>query len=346
MKNNTIKDLAKMIGVSPTTISNVIHGRVHKMRPEILKKVENILEETKYVPHMGGRLLANNGSRIIGVIINFSQRNELNVTTHLFFGEMIGALEGEIRKNGYFMMFYSSANAEESLRIAAGWNIEGLVIMGGDADESEKIVKGADIPVVFIDQYFHPSCKNYINIGINDRYAGYMMTSYLIQQGHRRIAFISDTDAGIGVYHERYLGYGDALKENNLPCHDGDYLRGNIQDAQRYTVIHDLVRSGRIHEYTALFFVSDSYAVFAMNIIQDMGVKIPDDVSVVGFDGNIIATHCRPLLTTVQQDNNQKAHRAIEMLLHCIKTDEKNEKDRDIRLDVSLTLGGSVRSRG
>jgi LacI family transcriptional regulator len=240
------------------------------------------------------------------------------------------------------MMFYSSANAEESLRIAAGWNIEGLVIMGGDAGESEKIVKGADIPVVFIDQYFHPSCKNYINIGINDRYAAFMMTSYLIQQGHRRIAFVCDTDTGIGVYHERYLGYCDALKENNISCLDEDYIRGNNQGLQRYTIIHDLVRYGRIQDYTALFFASDAYAVFAMNIIQNMGVKIPDDVSVVGFDGNILATHCRPILTTVQQDNNQKARRAIELLLHCIKTNEENVKDRDIRLDVSLTIGDSV----
>jgi LacI family transcriptional regulator len=343
MKNITIKDLAEMTGVSPTTISNVIHGRVHKMRPEVLKKVQKTLKETKYVPNMAGRLLANYGSRLIGVIINFSQRNESNVATHPFFGEMIGALESEIRKNGYFMMFYSSADAEESLRIAAGWNIEGLVIMGGDAGESEKIVKGTDIPVIFIDQYFYPSCKDYINIGINDRYAGALMTRYLIEQGHRRIAFVCDMDSGFGVYHERYLGYCDALREHNIPYPEKDYIQGGTRGMHRHTAIHDFVRCGRIHDYTALFFASDAYAVFSMNIIQDMGIKIPEDVSVAGFDGNILASHCRPILTTVQQNNGRKAYHAIAMLLHCIKTKKKNIKEKDIRLDVSLSIGGSVR---
>jgi LacI family transcriptional regulator len=346
MKNITIKDLAEMTDVSPTTISNVIHGRLHKMRPEVLKKVQRILKETKYVPNMAGRLLANYGSRLIGVIINFSQRNESNVAARPFFGEMIGALESEIRKNGYFMMFYSSADAEESLRIAAGWNIEGLVIMGGDAGESEKMVKGTDIPIVFIDQYFYPSCKDYINIGINDRHAGYLMTRYLIEQGHRRIAFVCDMDTGFGVYHERYLGYCDALRESGVLCLEKDYIKGENRGPHRYMIIHDFVKYGRIHDYTALFFASDAYAVFAMNIIQDMGVKIPGDVSVAGFDGNILASHCRPVLTTVQQNNSRKAYHAIERLLYCIKTKKKNLKDKDIRLDVSLSIGHSVRAVG
>jgi LacI family transcriptional regulator len=333
-----------MTNVSPTTISNVIHGRIHKMRPEILKEVQKTLKETKYVPNMAGRLLANYGSRLIGVIINFSQRNESNVATHPFFGEMIGALESEIRKNGYFMMFYSSADAEETLRIAAGWNTEGLVIMGGDAEESEKIVKGTGIPVVFIDQYFYPGCKDYINIGINDRHAGCLMTRYLIEQGHRRIAFMCDMDTGFGVYHERYLGYCDALRENNILCLEKDYIKGDSQAPRRYTVIRDFVRYGRIHDYTALFFASDACAVFAMNIIQDMGIKIPDDISVAGFDGNILAGHCRPILTTVQQNNSRKAHYAIEMLLRCIKAKRENIKEKDIRLDVSLSIGSSVRA--
>jgi LacI family transcriptional regulator len=344
VRNITIKELAKMIDVSPTTISNVIHGRVHKMRPEILEKVKKILKETKYVPNMAGRLLANYGSRLIGVIINFSQRNESNIAIRPFFGEMIGALESEIRKNGYFMMFYSSANAEESLRIAAGWNTEGLVIMGGDADESEKIVNGTDIPVVFIDQYFHPGCRDYINIGIDDRHAAYLMTCYLIEQGHRRIAFVCDVDTGFGVYHERYLGYRDALRESGILCFDEDYIKGDHeQDLRRYTIIHDFVRSGRIHDYTALFFATDAYAVFAMNIIQDMGVKIPGDISVAGFDGNILAAYCRPLLTTVQQNNSQKAYHAVEMLLQCIRNGRKYIKEKDIRLDVSLAIRDSVR---
>jgi LacI family transcriptional regulator len=342
MKNMTIKKLAKMINVSPTTVSNVLHGRENKMRPEVLKKVKNALEETKYVPNMAGRLLANRGSRLIGVIINYTERNESNVVLLPFYGEMIGALESEIRKNGYFMMFYSSANAEESLRIAAGWNIEGLVIMGGDADESERIVRGTDIPVVFIDQYFHPSCRDPINIGINDRYGGYLMTRYLIEQGHRRIAFMCETNIDFGVYYERYLGYRDALEEKSLPCLKEDYVKGNKQALHQRMIMHDFVRCGRIRDYTALFFGSDSYAVFAMNIFQDMGIKIPEDISIAGFDGSIFATHCRPLLTTVQQNNPQKAYYAIKMLLQCIKKEKIHE--RDIRLNVSLTIGNSIRT--
>ena len=129
----TIKDMAEMAGVAPTTVSNVLHGRTKKMSKETLARVQKVIDECQYVTNMGARLLANYGSRIIGVIISYGRREEQNAIQDPFFSEVIGALEKEIRLNGYFMMLYTSGNVEESLKIASSWNIEGLVVLG-DAD--------------------------------------------------------------------------------------------------------------------------------------------------------------------------------------------------------------------
>ena len=123
MKGITVKELAALTGVSPTTVSNVIHGRYHKMRPEILERVQKALADNNYVANMAGRLLGNYGSRLIGVIMMYSHRDELNVAQDPFHGEIIGSLEYRIRDAGYFMMLYTSKNVEESLRIAVSWKV-------------------------------------------------------------------------------------------------------------------------------------------------------------------------------------------------------------------------------
>jgi LacI family transcriptional regulator len=270
--------------------------------------------------------------------VTYARRDELNVAQDPFYGEIIGALEHEIRTGGYFMMLYTSADVDESLRMAASWNVEGLIVLGSLADDCARFMQSADIPLVFIDSYFHADGLPYVNVGLEDRRGGYLMTSHLIEQGHRRIAFLADGDPPMGVDYERLCGYQEALAEHGLPFHKSDYIPISHKYAQRHTFLTGFVKQGDIQKYTALFFASDFYAVDAMNVFHDMGLRVPADISVCGFDGNIFSAQCRPLLTTVQQQVSQKAVHAAAQLFHLIA----REPTQSVRLDVSLIPGNSV----
>lgn len=337
----TIKDMADIAGVSPTTVANVLHGRTKKMSKETLKKVQDVIDSSNYVSNMGARVLANYGSRIIGVIMNYNRRSENNIISDPFYGTVVGSLEKEIREHGYYMMLYTAGNIEETVRLASSWNIEGLIALGCTPSDVRKMKQQMTLPVVFIDSYFEDKEYEYYNVGLDDFNGGYMMTNYLIRQGHRKIAFLADEEEPVGVDKERLRGYQQALKENGIPFHKEDYVPISFRKQTRHTRLWEFSQE-RLPDYTALFFASDFYASDAINIFQSQGISIPDDISVVGFDNNVFAEHCRPMLTTVQQHVADKGYYAFQLVHRLIKGEICEEKN--IHLPVKLVIRESVKT--
>lgn len=337
----TIKDMAEIAGVSPTTVANVLHGRTKKMSKETLKKVQDVIDSSNYVSNMGARVLANYGSRIIGVIVNYDRRTENNALADPFYGTIVGALEKEIREHGYYMMLYMAGNIEETVRLACSWNIEGLVALGCTPLDVRKMKQQMKLPVVFIDSYFEDDDYDYCNIGLDDFGGGYEMTNYLIHRGHRRIAFLADEEKPIGVDRERLRGYQRALAENGIPFREQDYVPISFRKQTRHTRLWEFSKE-RLKDYTALFFASDFYASDAVNIFQSQGIMVPEDISIVGFDDNVFAEHLRPMLTTVQQHVEDKAYYAFQLLHKLIKGETCEEKN--IHLPVKLVIRESVKT--
>ncbi|GHT66031.1 LacI family transcriptional regulator [Spirochaetia bacterium] len=335
----TMKRIAEIAHVSPSTVSNVLHGRVEKMTTGTLERVQRAIKDNNYVANMSGRTLGQYGSKIIGVVMIYDRRDKLNAMQAPFFAEIIGSLEHEIRTRGYFMMLYISADVEEILRMAMSWNIEGMVVLGGGSDDCRTIMQRTSIPVVFIDQYVQHKGIQYNNIGLQDWQGAYMMTEYLIAQGHERIAFVADEKPPVGLDHERLQGCKTAMAEHGLSFLPEDFIYASYLSEERH---RDLTRfaARRLHNYTALFFASDYLAADSVNLFQDKGIRIPRDISVAGFDDNIFATQVRPQLTTVKQDVSQKAFYAINQVLTLIRK-EKPEQNQ-IRLPVSLSIRDSV----
>lgn len=336
----TIKDMAEMAGVSPTTVANVLHGRTKKMSPETLEKVQQVIKDSKYVANMGARVLANSGSKIIGVIMTYSRRGEMNAAQDPFYGEIIGALENEIRQNGYFMMLYTSADVEESLKMAAAWNIEGLIVLGCLSEECTKFKENTKMPLVFIDSYFNDNEDDYVNVGLQDFVGAYKMTNYIIKEGHRKIGFLADEYNPVGVDRQRLEGYKKALKENNIEFRENCYIQLNYKKVVRHKNLQEFGKK-RLKEFTALFFASDFYAVDAMNIFYDNNIRIPEDISIVGFDNNIFSEQCRPKLTTVKQNVSKKAMYAVKLLLKIINKEQLELKN--IHLPTELVIRESVK---
>lgn len=355
-----IKDIARKAEVSPTTVSNVIHGNHKKVSAETVEKVEKLLAEMDYIPSIGARMLAEGSSRVIGILAGEPDEWKHYGEGHAFINILIRSMELEIYRRNYYMLLHFTESPEEGIQFAATWNVEGLITLGFGTRDNEKLQRSCKVPMVSIDTYYEK--QKVANVGLDDESGGYLMAEYLLETGHRRIAFLSDND--IGVDHERWKGVCLACRQYGLPEHYGsgemhaltDGGRGTKDCAEKY-VQHIIIPKERerradfykqnlvrlSEEYDALFFASDYYAVEAIAGLDDMGIRVPYDVSVTGFDDTESARMCRPRLTTVHQDVEEKARRAVKKLFEFIQGGR--EISMADRLPVKLVVRDSVENR-
>jgi LacI family transcriptional regulator len=332
----TIKEMANMLGLSTTTVSNVIHGKTKEVSKETIERVNRLLEECEYVPNINARNLASNKSGLVGIGI-IAKKNVDNYLTDPFASEVIGAIERELKKNGYYMMVFFSEDAQEVIRTVASWNVDGMILIGMRQEDCEVFQTRYNKPQVYIDQQSSGAVFHGVNIGLEDRRGGYLAGLYLIRQGHRRILFLADNFQGID--YARYCGFADAMAEVGYPVDESCFkLLGSGEEALEKS-LEELCRE--LEQYTALFAASDYYAVRIINRLWDEGVKVPEDISVVGFDDNYYAKMARPGLTTVHQDPTQKGVLAVEHLMRQLKGESMAEEE--IVLPVELVIRETVK---
>lgn len=331
----TIKEIAELAGVSNTTVSNVIHGKTKKVSAQNIEKIKKLLDEYKYVQPLGLNALKNRSSRMIGVIILAAKHYDSTVIANSFYANIIGTLEKCIRNAGYYMMLYSSEDIEEIFRIFAAWNVDGLLVVSFQENDYQKLRQLLGKPVVGIDLYGIGKEPVY-NVGLDDEAGGYQMTKFLLERGFRKIKFLLNRD--IGVDHLRWRGYRQALFENGITYKNedlilvSDYRDKRIQEYNKFRNF--------LNQDVALFFASDFYAIEFMGYFQSRGIRIPEQISVAGFDDDEYAEIVHPRLTTVHQPMAKKAEYAFEILLHLLK-DEPVEKSNVI-LPTQLSIRKSV----
>jgi LacI family transcriptional regulator len=342
----TIKEIADLAGVSTTTISNVIHGKTDKMKPDTLERINEILKEKNYIPNLGARLVASNRSKLIGVIINNPSTEDKNALQDPYTGELFGAMEREIRKMGYYMLSYVAENESslsnrihEILNMALGWKTDGLILIGMNTLECETLIKISPIPLVFIDSYCdHPDC---INVGIDDKQGGYLLTNYLISLGHKKIAFLADRKPPIDVDGARMAGHCKALEEANLPFTEESIILLSRNLQKRMENLEKLYHN--LSEYSALFFCSDYYASEALQFFLGKGINIPNDLSITGFDDNCFSQLVIPGITTIRQPVALKGATAVQKLITLIENNKLEEKKT--LFPVELIIRESVSAR-
>lgn len=333
-----IKDIAERAGVSPTTVSNVIHGNRKKVSKDTMDKIEKILAETEYVPSMGAMMLAGGSSRIIGVLAWEPDRKKYHAEGMAFSNIMIRSLESEIYGRNYYMLLHFVSSPEEGIQFAAVWNVEGLITLGFGAKDNVKLQNKCKVPVVSIDAYYKE--QQVANVGLDDKGGGYLMAEYLIRCGHRKIGFISDND--VGVDHERWKGVCLACRAYNVPeeCTEHIIIPGETQARRDYYKEQIEILS---RKYDALFFASDYYAAEAVAELGDRGICVPEDISVAGFDDNENAQLCRPQLTTVHQEAREKAELSVKKLFDFIRGER--EVSMSDQLPVRLVVRDSVKNK-
>ena len=205
-----IKDIADRAGVSPTTVSNVIHGKTGRVSKATVEKINRILKEMEYVPSISARMLANNSSGLIGVALGFMKKGNASSFEDPFVSAMLGNLEYQIREHGYYMMLVARHEQDDIMQQALGWNFDGMIAMALKEKEIAELSERLGKPLVTIDQYLPPEL-GVRSITMDDCGGAYQMSQYLIGKGHKKFLFLSDCD--LGVDHYRWLGVRQAMEE-------------------------------------------------------------------------------------------------------------------------------------
>lgn len=325
-----LSDIADELGLSTATISNVIHGKTQKVSAETIKRVQEALERNAYVPSMAGILLAQNDSRIIGVVINDHEKYEGHVLEDGFISASLNALSAEMEQSGYFMMVKVTTEWNEIARFASMWNMEGLVLIGFCEQDYKKLRESMRIPFVVYDGFFEATQK-ICNLTIDNYDGGYQVGSYLSRMGHRKVLCVSDNFLCMDA--ERMNGCAEALGMESVHL-----MQIPLQKEERLQFYQN--RLSQILEYSAVFAVSDFYAIELIHYLQGGGMKVPEDISIVGFDDSPLCNLCTPPLTTVRQDVRLRARHAISILQNLKAGTENRTK---LKLPVTLVERQSVK---
>jgi len=326
-----LSDIAEELGLSTAAVSYVIHGKTGKVSDETVKRVQELVEKRGYIPSMAGILLAQNNSRIIGVVVNDHKKYRGHVLEDGFISASINALSKEIDKAGYFMMVKATDEWNEIVRFASMWNMEGLVIIGFCEQDYKRLREAMHIPFVVYDGYSREVPKT-CNLTIDNYDGGYQVGKYLKSMGHDRVLCISDNFSGVDS--ERMEGCAAAMGEEAV-----NFMEIPVEEETRLRFYQE--RGKEILEYSAVFAVSDFYAVELIHYLQGKGIRVPRDISVVGFDDSPLCRFCSPALTTVRQDVAVRAEKAISILQN-LKLGK--EERLTVQLPVSLIKRDSVKN--
>jgi LacI family transcriptional regulator len=333
---STIKDIANTVGVSCTTVSNVIHGRAGRVSAETIERINEAIDKLGYVPNMSARSLVSSSSKVIGMISHLKINTKETIIEDPFHSAFIGSIEKTLRENGYYLMLRAVETTADLVAFLRNWNVDGLFFTGVFQDEFFEALSGLDIPIVLIDSYV--PLTNMCNIGLEDYKGGYTATRFLIDKGHRDIAFASPTIKNRGVVSERFLGYKQALSEASIPFRSELVFE---QELDTETTIA-LGRSLSLrNDISAVFATADILAAGIMAGIQQSGKNVPGDISVIGFDDINLCRLTAPTLTTIHQDAPYKGKLAVNFLMDLL---EKNPlKEREVILPIRLVERNSVK---
>ena len=332
-----LKTIAEKAGVSTATVSNVINGNNHKVSDETRRKIEQIIKETNYRPSIAARSLVKKETRIIGLVIPYIN-NDTYCMINPYTAHIVAALEQYVRKRDYYLMLRCVSEVRDILPLLSAWNVDGAVFLGVWEPDVKKVLEGLKSPAVFIDTY--TSDKDIVNVGIDDYKGGYLSAKYLISKGHKKIALASPEYKLRGVINERYNGFVAACREAGINFTDNDVIKVNTIYQDAIAAGQDLALSGK--GYTAVAAMSDMVAFGLSEGLKQCGIRVPDDVSVIGFDNIPDGVLVSPKLTTIEQDFMAKATKAGDYLFRMI--DGEMDLKIDDRLPIRIKERQSVQS--
>ncbi len=320
------KDIAKLAGVSRSTVSRVVNN-YSNVSVEAKEKVSKIIEKYGYVPHGPARTLAGKHNTIIGVFItNVNLGTEkFSIFHNAYYSPFTAAIIDYADELGYNALISITNNNSDFRKIRDLFynrTLSGGIFIGAynDLPEIYNLIE-AGYKLAIIDQDQEHGAKvneNYIIVNSNNLEGARTATRHLIDYGHSEIAHIcGDTKKLSGV--KRLDGYKKEMNEAGLRVRKDYIVNGNFTEDSGYECAKKLLTGENKKNITAIFCSNDSMAIGAMKAIMEMGLKIPDDISIVGYDDIRIASYTSPSLTTIKSSILEMASIATKNLINFIE---------------------------
>lgn len=305
----TIKDVAKAAGVSVATVSRVLNAS-ENVRPDTVESVKRAIEELDYHPNFLGRTLRRLETMKILVVVP--------TISNQFYSRVIRGIQSVARQNGYHVMLAITESdpdsEQEYVEMIRRRLVDGMIFLYSTLPAGEINSLAANCPVVFANESV-PGAQTPV-VSIDNRQAGYDATAFLIQNGHRSIAFVS-AGALYGSSSLRREGYCAALKEAGIPLDEGLFLNEGLTFKAGRRAAERLLSLPALPD--AVFATADSAAIGLISALKERGVQAGKDISVMGFDDNQIAEYYIPPLTTVSQPQLEIGQKAMALLIDKIQ---------------------------
>ena len=310
----TLKDIAKESGVSVMTVSNVINGKFDRVSQKAVQKVQAVIDKYQYVPNLTARSLTARSTHIIGCILSDQANHYENIFENPYVSTMLGIIEHDLRKKGYYVMIRAVQTYEDIISFLKNWNCDGALFFNPQNNEIiQKLAHDFSMPLVFFDS--NCSDPDILAVDTDDFHGGYLSTQYLISHGHKKIAFLAAPTSS--VVKNRFDGYKKALSESGIPFDDS--LVFPIQPLYDNGVKAGKEIAQNQRGITAIVTTADICAVGCMEGLRLGGIRIPEEISIVGYDNLSICNYTYPKLTSISQNIPLKAHLGVELLLKCLE---------------------------
>lgn len=336
IKHMNIKDIARLSGVGISTVSRVLNNSGF-VSEETRAKVMAVVKEHNYVVNRNARNLKSPQSKTIGLMVKG--------IANPFFSNMIREVEKQVNLRGYPLLIQHVEDGSDEINVAAQLvkekNLQGVIFFGGTYDHSAEKFKQLSIPFVLTtittNQNVDPSL--FSSVIIDDVLEAYKATSYLISLGHKKICFLArfplfENTTG----NKRFMGYKKALEEHGI-----EYDPALIEDCE-YSPSSGFAATKRLLNkrkgFTAIFAASDAIAIGSAKALLTAGLSIPDDVSIIGFDGIEMAEYYHPALDTIIQPGVEMASKSVEILFDLMSNQSEN---KHIVFESKLVKRGSCK---
>lgn len=337
MMKITMKDIAEMAGVSKSTVSRVINN-TKPVSAEIRKRVEKVIEETNYKPSSVARSLAKKETHIIGLIIPDLAND--------FYTELVRGISEAAHEHGYNVFLCNTFRDHELeldfLEILKEKEVDAIIFTTFHITEEQKeFMRTYKKPIVTVNREFDDESLPLIpNIDIDNYKASYEAVEYLINTGHKRIGIIRASEEDKTCI-DRLEAYQKALHDHGLECTSDLIIGKDFHFTSAYDEMYNILNSKERPD--AMFCISDELACAAIKACLDFGLRVPEDISIIGFDDIPLAKRYNPEITTVRQPIFDMGKVAMETVYDMITN--KEEMIKNIILQHELIIRESTKKR-
>ncbi len=310
----TIKDIARESGYAVSTVSRALNNHPD-VNEETKAKIRAIVEAHQFVPNSNAKQLKQQAAVAVAILVKG--------TSNMLFSAILEQMQMLIRRANYAVIVsYLDEDADEvqqALQICREQKPMGLIFLGGSLDHFNANFAGIQIPSVLVTNSAASLRFEHLSSVSSDDAAGAACAiDYLIGKGHRKIGILGGNPEVSLTSFLRCEGCRNSFTEHAVPFDESlQYVKSRFSFQSGYDAMNRLLE--KLPGLTAVFTMSDVMAVGAVRALHDRGLRVPDDISVIGYDGIELAEYYSPKLATIKQSQHQLASRGVEILLDCIE---------------------------